>query len=41
VPYSLDPVRSAGPASGVLELRAGRAKALGIVPGDKVSYTLP
>jgi uncharacterized membrane protein (UPF0127 family) len=41
VPYSLTPVNSIGPASAVLELRAGRTKALGIVPGDKVSYTLP
>ncbi|HEY6965570.1 MAG TPA: DUF192 domain-containing protein [Erythrobacter sp.] len=38
VPYSLDSVSSNGIASGVLELRAGRAKALGIVPGDKVTY---
>jgi hypothetical protein len=41
VPYSLESVRSTGPASAVLELRAGRAKALGIVPGDKVNYTIP
>ena len=41
VPYSLESVRSEGPASAVLELRAGRAKALGIVPGDRVSYRLP
>jgi uncharacterized membrane protein (UPF0127 family) len=41
VPYSLTPVNSIGPASAVLELRAGRTKALGIEPGDKVSYTLP
>lgn len=40
VPYSLDSVSSKGDASGVLELRAGRAAALGIVPGDKVSYKL-
>lgn len=40
-PYSLDSVKSDGIASAVLELRAGRAKALGIVPGDQVSYTLP
>lgn len=40
-PYSLDSVKSDGIASGVLELRAGRAKALGIVPGDLVTYTLP
>lgn len=37
-PYSLDSVKSDGIASGVLELRAGRAKALGIVPGDRVIY---
>lgn len=41
VPYSLDSVISEGPASAVLELRAGRAKALGIVPGDRVIYKLP
>jgi uncharacterized membrane protein (UPF0127 family) len=40
-PYSLDSVTSQGLASAVLELRAGRAKELGIVPGDKVSYSLP
>ncbi|WP_197425945.1 DUF192 domain-containing protein [Erythrobacter sp. CCH5-A1] len=37
-PYSLDSVKSDGIAGGVLELRAGRAKALGIVPGDKVTW---
>lgn len=37
-PYSLDSVSSQGIASGVLELRAGRAKALGIVAGDRVNY---
>lgn len=37
-PYSLASVSSKGPASAVLELRAGRAAALGIVPGDRVSY---
>lgn len=41
VPYSLESVRSSGPASAVLELRAGRAKELGIVPGDKVSWNIP
>lgn len=38
VPYSLDSVRSSGLASAVLELRAGRAKELGIVPGDRVTW---
>ncbi|RNJ62478.1 MAG: DUF192 domain-containing protein [Porphyrobacter sp. IPPAS B-1204] len=41
VPYSLESVRSSGPASAVLELRAGRAAELGIVPGDKVSWNSP
>ncbi len=41
VPYSLDPVSSTGLASAVLELRAGRAAALGIKPGDRVEYSLP
>ncbi len=37
-PYSLKSVSSTGIASGVLELRAGRAAALGIAAGDKVTY---
>jgi uncharacterized membrane protein (UPF0127 family) len=41
VPYSLESVPSAGFATGVLELRAGRAAELGIVPGDKVSWNIP
>lgn len=41
VPYSLESVRSNGPASAVLELRAGRAAELGIVPGDKVMWNMP
>lgn len=41
VPYSLDSVPSEGFAIAVLELRAGRAAELGIVPGDKVSWSLP
>ena len=41
VPYSLDSVSSDGAASAVLELRAGRARELGIVPGDRVIYALP
>lgn len=40
-PYSLASVSSIGLASAVLELRAGRAAQLGIVPGDKVSWVLP
>jgi len=38
VPYSLDSIPSAGPTSGVLELRGGRAAELGIVPGDRVEW---
>lgn len=41
VPYSLESVPSEGLAIAVLELRAGRAEALGIVPGDRVEYELP
>jgi len=41
VPYSLESVLSEGPAIAVLELRAGRAAALGITAGDKVEYVLP
>ena len=40
-PYSLLSVSSAGLTSAVLELRGGRAAALGIEPGDKVEYSLP
>ena len=38
VPYSEDAVPSAGSVSAVLELNAGRAAELGIVPGDKVEW---
>lgn len=41
VPYSLQSVSSSGLASAVLELRAGRAAALGISPGDKVEFVKP
>lgn len=37
-PYSEDIIPSNGPASGVLELRAGRADEIGARPGDRVSH---
>lgn len=40
-PYSLKSIPSSGLASAVLELRAGRAAQLGIVPGDKVTWVVP
>ena len=36
VPYSLAPIPSSEPIRAVLEINAGRAKALGIEPGDRV-----
>jgi uncharacterized membrane protein (UPF0127 family) len=36
VPYSEAPIPSSEPIRAVLEINAGRAKALGIMPGDKV-----
>jgi len=36
VPYSEAPIPSSEPVRAVLEINAGRAKALGIEPGDKV-----
>lgn len=39
-PMSLDTVSSAGPAKGVLEVRAGTARRLGIRPGDRLVHRL-
>jgi len=38
VPYSLDPVTSGEPVAAVLELSGGKAAAMGIVEGDRVSW---
>lgn len=38
VPYDLTPLASDGPVSAVLELNAGRAKELGIVPGTAIEW---
>jgi uncharacterized membrane protein (UPF0127 family) len=37
-PYSEAIIPSNGPASGVLELRAGRADEIGAKPGDRISH---
>lgn len=37
-PYSEEPVYSIGSVSAVLEIAGGRAEALGIEPGDQVSW---
>jgi uncharacterized membrane protein (UPF0127 family) len=39
-PYSDAPVPSIGPTRAVLELKAGRAEALGIRPGDRVRHRI-
>ncbi len=40
-PYSLESVRSDGPAIAVFEIIGGRAEELGIRPGDLVTWELP
>lgn len=39
-PYSEAPIPAAGMTRGVLEIRAGRAAALGIRPGDRVRHRI-
>jgi uncharacterized membrane protein (UPF0127 family) len=39
-PFSDDNIPSAGPVRGVLELNAGRAAALDILPGDRVRHRI-
>ena len=41
VPYSTESVYSEGLTSAVFEIRGGLAEELGIVPGDRLEYTLP
>ena len=38
VPYSEEPVMSAGPVDAVLEIAGGRSAELGLKPGDKVEW---
>ncbi len=37
-PLSLDPIESAAPVVGVLELAGGTANRIGLAPGDKIDY---
>jgi uncharacterized membrane protein (UPF0127 family) len=37
-PFSLEPISSDGAVRGVLEVKAGTAKAIGLKPGDEVIY---
>lgn len=39
VPYSEEPMRSAGPVAAVLEIAGGRSAELGIRPGDRVKWS--
>lgn len=39
VPYSEEPMRSAGPVAAVLEIAGGRSAELGIKPGDRVKWS--
>jgi uncharacterized membrane protein (UPF0127 family) len=41
VPYSEEPVLSAGPVAAVLEIAGGRAAELGLKPGDRVKWSSP
>ncbi len=38
-PHSLNPIPSAGPVTGVLELAAGSAERIGLVPGNRVRWS--
>jgi uncharacterized membrane protein (UPF0127 family) len=38
IPLDLTPIHSNGPVSAVLEIKGGRARALGLVPGDIVHH---
>ena len=40
IPFSVDPVGPGVPVQAVLELKAGRAAALGIAPGDRLKHRI-